>query len=263
MRTWRFRLLLLALVFILVAAGVALLLVTRPRPSHLLMYRADAGRLHLNDLDTGEDILLENSAPLDPRVRERTSPDGRWITRWTLVTEWYLWRLELEDVSTGSIQLVGEFSACDSDAAWSPDSQTIAISFIIEEPGAEFGVADTWRCEIHFSDVASGTLTRITDNAFFDGASSFSPDGSRLVLTSTEDGFYRLYIMDLATRMRTLLTPDSFGFRPAWSPDGRWIAFMSNHQNFNDEIYVIGADGTGFRQITTSSAFEDYPEWMQ
>jgi Tol biopolymer transport system component len=68
--------------------------------------------------------------------------------------------------------------------------------------------------------------------------------------------------MDLATQTRILLTPDSFGFRPAWSPDGQWIAFMSNHDHWNDNIYIIRPDATDLRQLTDSDAPEDYPEWL-
>ena len=36
---------------------------------------------------------------------------------------------------------------------------------------------------------------------------------------------------------------------PAWSPDGKRIAFTSNRDG-NYEIYVMNADGTGLRNLT-------------
>ena len=40
--------------------------------------------------------------------------------------------------------------------------------------------------------------------------------------------------------------------RPAWSPDGRKIAFSRDGPGSNDEIYVINADGSGQRRLTQS-----------
>ena len=38
---------------------------------------------------------------------------------------------------------------------------------------------------------------------------------------------------------------------PAWSPDGKRLAFQSNVGGTHYEIYTIGRDGTGVRQVTS------------
>ena len=47
---------------------------------------------------------------------------------------------------------------------------------------------------------------------------------------------------------------------PAWSPDGKRIAFYSERTG-NAEIYVMNGDGTGVTRLTNTSADEGYPAW--
>jgi Tol biopolymer transport system component len=47
---------------------------------------------------------------------------------------------------------------------------------------------------------------------------------------------------------------------PAWSPDGRRLAFYSERDG-NAEIYVMSADGTGVTRVTNTKADEGYPAW--
>jgi Tol biopolymer transport system component len=47
---------------------------------------------------------------------------------------------------------------------------------------------------------------------------------------------------------------------PVWSPDGRKIAFQEQ-VNGNYEIFVINANGTGTRQLTTVAYDNTDPAW--
>jgi Tol biopolymer transport system component len=59
---------------------------------------------------------------------------------------------------------------------------------------------------------------------------------------------------------------------PAWSPDGRMIAFVSTRTRLPDvptadaapaeEIYVMNADGTDQRRVTRNTNLELAPEWL-
>ena len=53
---------------------------------------------------------------------------------------------------------------------------------------------------------------------------------------------------------------------PVWSPDGRKIAFVSDHDGtpFNDgatEISIVNADGSGQRNLTRNPAHDSDPVW--
>jgi dipeptidyl aminopeptidase/acylaminoacyl peptidase len=54
-------------------------------------------------------------------------------------------------------------------------------------------------------------------------------------------------------------TPRMHDNSPAWSPDGRRLAYASERSGFF-ELHVVGADG-GERQLTTAGADHTQPEW--
>jgi TolB protein len=43
---------------------------------------------------------------------------------------------------------------------------------------------------------------------------------------------------------------------PAWSPDGKRLAF-----NSNGDIFVIASDGSGLIQLTNDPSWEGLPSW--
>src|SRR4029453_1636937 len=47
---------------------------------------------------------------------------------------------------------------------------------------------------------------------------------------------------------------------PAWSPDGRQIAFTS-FRHGNGEIYVMRSDGSAKRRLTNNTAHDDHAKW--
>jgi Tol biopolymer transport system component len=76
-------------------------------------------------------------------------------------------------------------------------------------------------------------------------------DGTDAVFLMKPDGTDRRCLVDTAG-------PDSY---PAWSPDGRWLAFIGGAVEGENDVYVVRADGTRLRQLTDSEAIETTPEW--
>jgi Tol biopolymer transport system component len=48
---------------------------------------------------------------------------------------------------------------------------------------------------------------------------------------------------------------------PAWSPDGQRLAFTSNRDGADFEIYVVGAEGGGITTLTSNAAEDFAPTW--
>jgi Tol biopolymer transport system component len=88
--------------------------------------------------------------------------------------------------------------------------------------------------------------------------------GANLEINVIRGGFPGLY------RNITRQNPDSIKIADvfpadntsfAWSPDGRQIAFVSTKNDANMEIYVMNADGTNVRRLTTNTFDDTDPTW--
>lgn len=114
---------------------------------------------------------------------------------------------------------------------------------------------------------SGGRGTRITRGINDRESRGWSPDGRRIVTQTVEDGVGQLVVLNAdGTGQRRITdfprtTPRfspggifpvmSGAVTPAWSPDGDWIAFASNHEG-NYDIYRIRPDGSGMERITRS-----------
>jgi TolB protein len=90
-----------------------------------------------------------------------------------------------------------------------------------------------------------------------------------LVFVSTRDGDYAIFAMDADGSREKRLTPadDSeahdalyFQIEPAYSPNGRLIAFASRRGSSFD-LFAMRADGTGTKQLTSTRENDAHPSW--
>ena len=86
------------------------------------------------------------------------------------------------------------------------------------------------------------------------------PPTSRIVYTAINQNA-DVWIMDPdGSNMQQLTTDPALDWQPAWSPDRKKIAFVSERDG-NFEIYVMDADGSNQVRLTDSPARDSKPTW--
>jgi Tol biopolymer transport system component len=156
-------------------------------------------------------------------------------------------------------------SRLDYNASFSADGNWIIFT---SERG---GSADIYRVHPDGSN-----LERLTDDPAYDDQGALSPDGKQLAFVSSRGtGSADIWVLDLQTRGVRNLTRAPANFRPSWSADGKWIAFSSDRntpvrrddgrfeQSHAVSIYLMRADGTDVRRITSGDKFAGSPKWSE
>ena len=146
------------------------------------------------------------------------------------------------------------------DPNWSPDGTMFVYSSIR-------GITDPVFLRGYYAIVVknadgSGARTLVNLDDTFEPAPAWSPDGSKIALSSYGGSGYDIFVKDVSGSSLTQLTTtagatDRF---PSWSPDGARIAFVSDRDG-NEEIYVMNADGSGQTRLTTDPGVDYAPTW--
>lgn len=140
------------------------------------------------------------------------------------------------------------------DPAWSPDGRKLAYAS---------NKGGNW--DLYIYDLVSGVTEPMTLDLSFQGNPSWSPDGFWLVYESYQGNNLDIYVLAVDGSRppeRLPASSPSADFSPAWSADGRHIAFTSWMDGASQDIYVFSLDTFETINLTqTPDRNEDFAAW--
>src|ERR1044071_511361 len=124
--------------------------------------------------------------------------------------------------------------------------KSLAVALTLVVLFAATATAQTWDPELQLKIKAVGT-PRV------------SPDGKKMVYTVNEavmtpeksEFVTQIWMANLATKQNVQLTfGEKTSTNPKWSPDGKWIAFLSNRKDNRNNLYRLNIDGGEAEPLT-------------
>ncbi len=90
----------------------------------------------------------------------------------------------------------------------------------------------------------------------------WSPDGKKIAYVSFESGNSAIYVQDITTGQRQLVSarPRGINSAPAWSPDGSKLALSLSYSG-NPEIYVMDVASRQETRLTKTLSINTEPVW--
>jgi TolB protein len=142
------------------------------------------------------------------------------------------------------------------DPAWSPDGAKIA--FVSMKDGGE-RIAMMDPDGTHVELLTPATVRAIHPN--------WSPDSARIAYCTDDDlkpprkNESEIDLVDRKTRKITRLISGGTNTYPAWSPDGKRLAFRRMIGALDSEVFIANSDGSDAHNISNHPAFDGWPSW--
>ncbi|HYP25586.1 MAG TPA: biopolymer transporter Tol, partial [Blastocatellia bacterium] len=145
-------------------------------------------------------------------------------------------------VEEGDLLQVTDGPARDQDPAYSPDGKWLA--FVSDRSGRE---------EVYLiASDGAGEPTKITDIDALKNSISWSPSSKEIAFTSSDNKLRKYSVESKQTLELTSSKYGSIG-QPAWSPDGKWVAYSKPDHTRAGEIYLVPSAGGEERRVTFDS----------
>jgi TolB protein len=124
--------------------------------------------------------------------------------------------------------------------------------------------------DIYVADLKGNIRKKLTESRSYDAEATVSPNGDKIVFTSTRNGDLDLYVMDIdGSNVKQITFELGYDGGAFFSPDGKKIVFRSSRPKTaeevreykdllaqglvaptNMEIYTCNVDGSNLRQVT-------------
>ncbi len=127
---------------------------------------------------------------------------------------------------------------------------------------AESGPKNARRKRLAVMDYDGANTQFLTNDAALVLAPRFSPTGDRVLYTSYETGFPRIYVLDVNSVQRRILEDQqgSMSFAPRFSPDGKSVVY-SLSRGGNTDIFIMDIGSGRSQRLTNTPSIETAPSF--
>ncbi|MEI6099409.1 MAG: Tol-Pal system beta propeller repeat protein TolB [Alphaproteobacteria bacterium] len=134
------------------------------------------------------------------------------------------------------------------------DSRVVFVS--------ESGPKDKRAKRLAVMDYDGANVTYLTDSSSIVLGPRFSPGGDRILFTSYQSGFPRIYVMDTATLKTKVLdeTPGAMTYAPRFAPDGKTVVFSMESEG-NSDLFAMNLESGSMTQLTNAPSIETAPSF--
>ncbi|PYV37408.1 MAG: hypothetical protein DMG06_28160, partial [Acidobacteria bacterium] len=184
------------------------------------------------------ELIASFKAPL---FSPRLSPDGRLIAYETVGMESHVWVYDPNRATTTRVNSEGRATR----VVWTPDGRRVVfVSWKTGVPNMYWQPVD-----------GASSMERLTQSGYSQHPASWSPDGETLAFVEyhPEDTNYDIWLLNVRDRRVTpFLNSRYFEGYPAFSPNGRWIAYVSDESG-RREVYVQPFPGRGGKWLVSNN----------
>jgi Tol biopolymer transport system component len=181
------------------------------------------------------------------------SPDGKWIA-FTIVSDVGPNAIAITPRQGGEVTIV--YPDDGWDPTWSPDGSRIL-----------FAGSSSGRIHLFIMNRDGSDVRLVTDKIGIRGRNDWSRTVDLLATYIGSPGNHSRNIYTFGTHGEDMqmITDGGDNVAPSFSPDGKWITFMSYRDHFWDEfgceIYIMRMDGTDVRRLTENDTCDWQPRW--